>query len=40
MTIPLTAFSFVILAALALVIAAPLLLVALLVLDWRGKRLW
>lgn len=33
-------FSFVIVLALALVVAAPLILIGLLIRDWRGKRLW
>ena len=40
MTIPTVLFSAIILAALALVSAAPLLLLVLLVRDWRKGRLW
>jgi hypothetical protein len=40
MTISPAAFSILILFALALVVAAPLILLTLLVRDWRGKNLW
>jgi hypothetical protein len=40
MTISPTLFTILILAALALVVAAPLILLTLLVRDWRGKKLW
>jgi hypothetical protein len=40
MTISTALFSTVILAALALVVAAPLLLLVLLIRDWRAGRLW
>jgi hypothetical protein len=40
MIIPASVFSLVILTALVLVVAAPLILVVLLWRDWRGKRLW
>jgi hypothetical protein len=40
MIIPPDLFSAMILLALALVMAAPVILIGLLVRDWRRKRLW
>lgn len=40
MIIPPEVFSAVIMIALALVVGAPLILIGLLVRDWRRKRLW
>ena len=40
MTISLTAFSILVMVALAVTTAAPVLLIALLIRDWRRKRLW
>ena len=40
MIIPPDVFSTVIVVALALVVVAPLILIGLLVRDWRRKRLW
>jgi len=40
MTISPFAFSVLIVGALLLVVAAPLILLALLVRDWRSKKLW
>jgi len=40
MTISLTAFSVLVTVALAVTTAAPVLLIALLVRDWKRKRLW
>jgi hypothetical protein len=40
MTMPLTVFSALVLGALAITAAAPLLLLALLIRDWKRKQLW
>ncbi len=40
MTIPVSVFSGLILAALALVVVTPLVLLVLLLRDWRGGKLW
>ncbi len=40
MTISLTAFSILVTMALAVTTAAPVLLIALLIRDWKRKRLW
>lgn len=40
MTLTLAAFSTLVLVALAITIAAPIVLMALLVRDWKRKRLW
>jgi len=40
MTIPAAVFSFLITAALVLVALAPVVLLALLIRDWRGGALW
>ena len=40
MTIPLPVFSVLVLVALAITIAAPVLLLVLLVRDWKRKQLW
>ena len=40
MTISSAAFSVLIICALILVVAAPVILLTLLVRDWRGKNLW
>ncbi len=40
MTMPLTVFSALVLGALAITTAAPLLLLALLIRDWKRKQLW
>jgi hypothetical protein len=40
MTMPLAVFSALVLAALAVTTAAPLLLLVLLIRDWKRKQLW
>jgi hypothetical protein len=40
MTIPVSVFTGLIFAALALVVVAPLILLVLLLRDWRGGNLW
>jgi len=40
MTISLTAFSVLVTGALAVTTAAPVLLIVLLIRDWKRKRLW
>jgi hypothetical protein len=40
MTLSLAAFSALVLVALAITIAAPIVLLTLLVRDWKRKRLW
>jgi len=40
MTISVTAFSVLVTLALVVTTAAPVLLIALLIRDWRRKRLW
>jgi hypothetical protein len=40
MTVPLTVFTALVMAALAITTAAPLLLLVLLIRDWKRKQLW